>query len=293
MISELDAAIVRALLPPRAETAHKGAFGHLFVLAGSRGFTGAARLVCMAAYRSGTGLVTIGVPHTLADIVAAALVETMSLPLPATDTETFAAEALEPALAFAGDKQAVVIGPGLSRHPETTVFVHGLVRRCAVPLLVDADGLNAVSERPAALEERTTPCVLTPHPGEMARLIGCDTRVVQADREGVACDFAVKRRCVVVLKGHRTVVASPDGEVMRNPTGNSGMATGGSGDVLSGVIGGLMAQGLAPFDAALAGVYAHGLAGDIAADRMTPRALIASDIIEALPEAWRRLESGS
>lgn len=290
MAAELDMETVRRALPPRTAQAHKGDFGHLFVLAGSRGFTGAAKLVCMAAYRSGAGLVTLGIPSTLADAVAASLLETMSLPLPATETETFAGAALEPALAFAANKQAVVLGPGLSRHPETTAFVHGLVRRCSVPFLVDADGLNALSEQPEVLNDKNAPCVLTPHPGEMARLLKTTVRAVQEDREGAATTLSEKHDCVVVLKGFRTVVACPVKGVCVNPTGNSGLGTGGTGDVLSGIIGGLMAQGADGFDAACAGVYIHGRAGDIAASLLTPRALIAGDVIDALPDAWKELE---
>lgn len=291
MAVELDQDTVRRLLPPRTAQAHKGSFGHLFVLAGSRGFTGAAKLVCMAAYRSGAGLVTLGIPSSLADAMAASLLETMSLPLPATETETFASAALEPAVAFAANKQAVVLGPGLSRHPETTAFVHGLVRKCTVPLLIDADGLNALSERPEALNAKSAPCVLTPHPGEMARLLKTTVRAVQEDREGAAAMLSEKHDCVVVLKGHRTVVACPMRGVRVNPTGNSGLGSGGTGDVLSGIIGALMAQGMDGFDAACSGVYVHGRAGDIAAELLTPRSMMAGDVIDALPDAWKELEA--
>ena len=290
MALEMDKEMVRRLLPARTPQMHKGDFGHLFVLAGSCGFTGAAKLVCNAAYRSGVGLVTLGIPSTLAGAMTASLVETMLLPLPATETETFASGALEPALAFAANKDAVVLGPGLSRHPETAAFVHGLVRRCPVPLLIDADGLNALSVRMEALDEKGVPCVLTPHPGEMARLLKTTVRAVQEDREGAAAMLAGKHDCVVVLKGYRTVVACPVRGIHVNTTGNSGLGTGGAGDVLSGIIGSLMAQGMDGFDAACAGVYVHGLAGDIAAELLTPRAMMASDVIDALPDAWKQLE---
>lgn len=290
MAQELNASLIRAWLPPRPQDGHKGTFGHLFVLAGSRGFTGAAKLSCMAAYRAGVGLVTLGIPHSLADVVAAGLLETMSLPLPATEMETFSEEAVAPALAFASSKDAVVLGPGLSRHPETTRFVHACVARCQVPMLIDADGLNALGEDTEALELKTAPIIVTPHPGEMARLAGLSTKAVQQDREGVAADFARRYRCVVALKGHHTVVAGADGAVYVNPTGNSGLGSGGTGDVLSGIIGGLLAQRLAPFEAACVGVYVHGLAGDLAAGAKTQRGMIARDVIEALPEAWRALE---
>lgn len=281
---------LRAVLPDRPESGHKGIFGHLFVLAGSRGFTGAAKLVCEAACRSGVGLVTLGIPYPLGDIIASALTEAMSLRLPSTDIESLAHEGLDQVLAFAADKQAVVLGPGLSRHPDTIAFVQDFLPHCPTPLLVDADGLNALSEHPELLHEVQRPCLLTPHPGEMARLLGGSTAAVQADREGVAKAFAMQYGCGVVLKGHATVIAAPDGRTAINPTGNSGLATGGTGDVLAGLVGGLLAQGMQAFDAACLGVYLHGLAADIVAERTSPRGMIARDVILALPEAWRRIE---
>lgn len=285
--------IARRLLPDRPQTAHKGTFGHVFIIAGSRGFTGAAKLAGEAAARSGVGLVTVGIPRPLADVVAASLLEVMSLPLPATDAEALSAEAAGPALEFAAGKQAVVLGPGLMQHQETRSFVQAFVERCPTPLLVDADGLNALKNALDAIKRASAPIVLTPHPGEMSRLMNRPTAEIQQSRERCAREFAESSGCVVVLKGHRTVVAPPEGPVYVNPTGNSGLATGGTGDVLSGLIGGLMAQGLSTRDASLLGVYTHGLAGDIAAERMTERGMIARDVLDAIPEAWRRLETAS
>ena len=238
------------------------------------------------------GLVTVGIPRPLGDVVAASLLECMSLALPATDTESFSRAAIEPAFEFAADKDAVVLGPGVGRAPETADLVLALVERCSAPMLIDADGLNNLSAKPEVLQEATAQAVVTPHPGEMARLAGLATQDVQRDRESVAAAFAAKHGCVVVLKGHRTVVAGADGRMHVNPTGNSGMATGGTGDVLSGLIGGLLAQGMPPYDAALVGVYLHGLAGDIAAEAMTERGMIAGDVVQALGRAWRQLERG-
>jgi NAD(P)H-hydrate epimerase len=197
---------------------------------------------------------------------------------------------VESALEFASTKNAVVLGPGLSLHPETQAFVLKFVRHCAVPLLVDADGLNALSVKPSTLQERKTPCVITPHPGEMGRLLKLKTETVQGNREGVAIEAARRFGCTAVLKGHRTVVADVTGEVFVNPTGNNGLAKGGTGDVLSGIIGALVAQGLGAFPAALLGVYAHGLSADIAARGKTPRGMTASDVVECLPAAWRVIE---
>ncbi len=289
---ELSADFIRTLLPTRPRDAHKGTFGHVFVLAGSRGFTGAAKLTAMAAARSGVGLVTLGIPEPLADIAASSLVEPMTLPLPATATETFSLDALQPALAFAADKDAVVLGPGLSQHPETRSFVHAMVRSCPQPMIIDADGLNALYRSTAILASCAGPRVLTPHPGEMARLLDCSIGDVIADREDTVRKFSIPHRCVTVLKGHATLVCDESGGLYVNSTGNSGMATGGAGDVLAGLLGGLLAQGTPPRDAALIAVYLHGLAGDLAAARMTERALIAGDLVDALPDAWRTLEEG-
>ncbi|MBW7864330.1 MAG: NAD(P)H-hydrate dehydratase [Candidatus Hydrogenedens sp.] len=286
-------------LPERPRDGHKGTFGHLFVLAGSRGLSGAARLACEAAYRTGAGLVTLGVPKPLANALEAALLETMTLSLPATDMETLSSSALAHALAFANGRQAAVVGPGLSRHADTALLAREMALRCAVPTVLDADALYALCreepfdgfpETGDGGESDASTRVMTPHPGEMSRLTGMAVADIQADREGTAAQFAEKWRAVVVLKGRHTVIAAPDGRLAVNPTGNQGMATGGTGDVLAGMIGALLAQGTDTWGAACAGVYAHGLAGDIAARRMTPRALVAGDLLAALPEAWRELE---
>lgn len=290
MTTEISAALLRSILPPRPVDSHKGSFGHLFAIAGSRGFTGAAKLACEAAGRSGVGLVTLGIPKPLGDAMAASLTETMSVLLPSTDAESVAESALEPALQFAASKNAVVLGPGLSQHPETQAFVLKFVRRCEIPLLVDADGLNALSTKPSTLQEHKAPCVITPHPGEMARLLKLGAATIQENRRDVSVEAARRFNCVVVLKGRRTLIAAPTGDVFVNPTGNNGLAKGGSGDVLSGMIGALMAQGMEAFQAAILGVYAHGLAADIAARDLRPRGMIASDVIRTLPAAWTAIE---
>ncbi len=290
MAEPLTRTMVRQLLPHRPHDGHKGTFGHVFIVGGSRGFTGAVKLASLAAARSGVGLVTAGVPRPLGDVLASSLLEVMTYMLDATPAESVAHEALEPALAFARDKDAVVIGPGLSRHPSTCAFVLEFVAKCPVPLLADADALNALSTSLDNLRRRETPLVVTPHPGEMSRLTGLSVETIQQARQATAEDFAKRFKCIVVLKGYETVVS--DGhETYLNATGNSGLATGGTGDVLSGIIGGLMAQGLHPFDASRLGVYFHGLTGDLAAQRMGERALIAGDLLGCFPEAWRAIEA--
>jgi hydroxyethylthiazole kinase-like uncharacterized protein yjeF len=289
--TELTPDFVRSLLPERPADGHKGDFGHVFVVGGSRGFTGAVKLCSLGAARSGAGLVTAGIPRALADIVAADLFEIMTLPLNATAAESIAHSALEKALDFAAGKDAVALGPGMSRHPETQRFVLDFVAQCPVPMAIDADGLNAVSEQPSVLDEVPAPRIVTPHPGEMGRLMRKSTSEIQADREGNAATFASRHNCVVVLKGARTLIAAGD-ELFANPSVNSGMATGGTGDVLTGIIGGLLAQGMTPRNAAVLGVYLHGVAGEVAAEDMTVRAMIAGDVVEALPSAWRIVELG-
>jgi NAD(P)H-hydrate epimerase len=293
MATELTRAFVRTLMPGRPADGHKGTFGHVFVIAGSRGFTGAAKLAGVAAARSGAGLVTVGIPHPLGDVVASSLFEIMTRVFPATEAESFSLAAVEPALEFAATKQAVVLGPGLGQHPETRAFVLEFVRRATVPMLIDADALNALGQDSEVVRQSQAPCVLTPHPGEMARLTGLKTSQVQQHREETALRFAARNNCAVVLKGSGTLVANPEGVIYVNATGNSGMATGGTGDVLSGLAGGLMAQGMAPFDAALLGVYLHGVAGDIAAGRMTERAMMAGDMLDVLGDTWRNLEANN
>jgi ADP-dependent NAD(P)H-hydrate dehydratase / NAD(P)H-hydrate epimerase len=290
MAEEITAKTVRHLLPARPWDGHKGTFGHVFILGGSRGFTGATKLAAIAAGRSGAGLVTVGIPSSLADIIATSTTECMTLPLPATATESLAGAALEPALEFAATKQAIALGPGISQNPGTHEFVVEFVRRCPAPTVIDADGLNCLGEDPEVLLEAAGPRILTPHPGEMARLTEQPISTIQEEREAAAVQFAERYRCVVVLKGQGTVVADGQAAPHINTTGNSGMATGGTGDILTGLIGGLLAQGMTGMNAALLGVYLHGLAGDIAAERKTARALIASDVNDALPEAWRTIE---
>ena len=250
--------------------------------------TGAARLCCEAAYRSGAGLVTLGTPAPLAEVMAAVLVEAMTLPLPSTEGDSISSIGVKQAIDAAEARTAALLGPGLSQHPDTVEFVEGFLGLCTAPCVVDADGLNCVANDLDMLGPGG-PRVITPHPGEMARLTGKTAGEIQLNRDATAIAFASAHNCVVALKGANTVIAAPSGECYVNTTGNSGLATGGTGDVLAGIVGALLAQGMSPLHAAIVGVHIHGLAGEIAAKAYTRRAMIARDVIEKLPEAWRLL----
>lgn len=294
MARDLSIIDIARCLPARAPDSHKGSFGHVVVAAGSRGMTGAALLACHAALRSGPGLVTLAVPDPLVAPLAPALLEAMTLPLPSTPAGAFDCEAAEPLLAFMGTRQVLVLGPGIGQDAATVAFVLAILRGCVAPVVLDADGLNAIAvDSVSALRDNPGPRLLTPHPGEMARLMHCDTGTVQRDREGAAADFAESHGCTVCLKGAGTIVASPGEVPFRNATGNPGMATGGTGDVLAGILGGMLAQGLPPLDAAKVAVFVHGLAGDLAAEKYTQRGMIARDVIAALPEAWHLIEGAA
>ena len=271
------------ILPERTADSHKGTYGHLLIIAGSVGKTGAAVLAAQAAMRSGVGLVTVGVPESLNDIFEEKLTEVMTVPLPETKERSLAPEALDMILKELEGKTALALGPGISTSTGTAKLVSELLPRVDVPMLIDADGLNILAFDDGPLKAVKAPAVLTPHPGEMGRLLGVLAREVQADRPDAALDLAGQYGMPVVLKGARTLIASPAGEFYINPTGNPGMATAGSGDVLTGIIGSFMAQGLSVLDAAKLGVYVHGMAGDLAAVEKGQVGLIAGDITEALP----------
>ncbi len=279
----------RALLPPRPADAHKGTFGHVLVVAGSPGMTGAAALAAGGALRSGAGLVTLAVPRGLQEIMAIKMTEVMTRPLGETAEGTLGAAAVGEVLELLAGRGVLAIGPGLSRHPETVRAVRELVARSPVPTVVDADGLNALAGVEGPPGRAGVPLVLTPHPGELGRLMGCPASEVQADRVEAARRAARDLGATVVLKGARTVVAEPGGRCRLIPTGNPGMATGGSGDVLTGVIAALLAQGMPPFDAASLGAYVHGLAGDLAARDKGDRGLSAGDLVENLPAVFAAL----
>jgi len=285
----LEAADVAPLFPPRPRETHKGSYGHLLVVAGSVGKTGAAALCARAALRAGVGLVTVGTAVSAQPTVAALSLEAMTEPLPETAARSLGMKAREPILALAQTRAAVAVGPGLGLDDETRALARVLVSTLPRPMVVDADALTALVDHLDTLRTAGGARVLTPHPGEMARLLGAAVGDVQRDRVGVARGFAVSHGVHLVLKGAGTLIAGPDGRVLVNPTGNPGMATGGTGDVLTGILGALLARGIDAAQAAPAAVYLHGLAGDVAAERRGQEALIASDVIESLGDAFRRL----
>jgi ADP-dependent NAD(P)H-hydrate dehydratase / NAD(P)H-hydrate epimerase len=274
----------RGLIEPRAADSHKGDYGRVLVVAGSRGKSGAAHLTATAALRSGAGLVTVGTPASCLPIIAAMGAETMTEPLPETTEGTISFEALEQVLEFGAD--VIAVGPGIGRAPSTTAFVHGLVEQSPVTLVLDADALNALAGEADRLVGRDgMDIIITPHPGEMARLTGLSIQDIQAHRLEVARDFASMHHIYVILKGHRTVVATPEGKAFINLTGNPGMATAGSGDVLTGMVAAWSAQLLDAEAACKVAVYLHGVAGDLAEADEGEVALIASDIISHLGDA--------
>ena len=290
-LSLADPAVLRRALPRRRREAHKGDFGHVLVVAGSRGKGGAARLAALAALTAGCGLVTAAVPRSLAGSFVRGEMEVMTEGLDETDEGTISDAALPRLKRLLVGKRAVAVGPGLTTHPATRKLVLGLIAAVRVPLVLDADGLNAFP-RAGGLRAGRRALVLTPHPGEMGRLLGLDTRAVQADRLGAVRRLARRTRGHVVLKGFRSLVASPDGRVSVNPTGNPGMATAGSGDVLTGLLAGLLAQGGTAGEMARLGVYLHGFAGDLASERKGHAPLLARDLLSAFPLAWSRMASG-
>jgi NAD(P)H-hydrate epimerase len=287
----LDHETVRRLVPRRAPDTHKGTYGHVLVIAGSRGKTGAAILACRAAMRSGAGLTTLAAPRSLNNIFASSLIEVMTEPLrdnAAEEVETLSDDDLRRLLER---KDVLLFGPGIGVTPATQNNLRWLLRNLAIPWVIDADGLNNLALEIDRLKQAKTAPVLTPHPGEMARLTGKSTAEVNRDRVEIARSFALEHHCHVILKGARTVIATASGKVFINPTGNPGMASGGMGDALAGILAALLAQGLAPEDAMKLGVYLHGLVGDRVAASKGGIGLIASDIIEGLPEGLRAIAS--
>jgi ADP-dependent NAD(P)H-hydrate dehydratase / NAD(P)H-hydrate epimerase len=279
-------------LPERVLSSHKGTFGHAGIIAGSVGKTGAAALAARAALRVGAGLVTVATPSSINDVLESKLLEAMTMPLPETKARTLARSGLDRVVAFIQTRTAIAVGPGLSTHPETVELVQSLMKHLDRPSVLDADALNALAGRASLLTECTNPPILTPHPGEMARLeVDATTQSVNADRIGTARRFARERGVFVVLKGARTVIARPDGLVAICPTGNPGMATAGTGDVLTGMIVGLLAQRVPAWEAACAATYFHGLAGDLASQHLGQPGMLAGDLIDQIPYALQQTKT--
>lgn len=275
--------------PKRNADAHKGDFGHLFVIAGSAGYTGAGYLTAQAAALSGSGLVTLGVGRSIYPILAVKLTEVMVKPFVETRDWSLSLLAERDIVAFVQNCDALAIGPGISRNKETETLVRNIIAGIMKPMVVDADGINACVGHLDIFKSRKTPLVLTPHSGEMARLLGIEVKDVEAARKDVALKFANEYNTVLVLKGRNTVVANPAGDVYINETGNVGMATGGTGDVLTGMIASFIGQGIEPFTAAVLGVYFHGMAGDIARHEKGALSLLATDLLNKIPEALKTL----
>lgn len=309
----IDRELVSGLIPPRPKYSHKGDYGHVLVIAGSKGKTGAAIMAAKACLRSGSGLVTLAVPESLIDVFQGRVIEEMTLPLPDDGKGMLSSKAIDVILNFAVKKVDVIaIGPGIGVSPGTEKVVMELIQRSSIPLVIDADGINSIAfsaERGSSgkiLRKAKAPIILTPHLGEMARLLSAssvmcrescvESRALDAPRSTLdalrstiidtATTFSTETGTYLVLKGVPTIVAGPEGMAFINTTGNPGMATAGSGDVLTGIIASLLGQGLNPMGASLLGVYLHGLAGDAVAKKKGEHSLIASDIIDSLPDAF-------
>jgi NAD(P)H-hydrate epimerase len=306
---------VSLLIPERQRYSHKGDYGHVLVVAGSRGKTGAAFMCAKACLKSGAGLVTIGVPESLLDVFQSRVTEEMTLPLPDRGDGTLSSDALEKILKFLSEKADVLaVGPGISVTDDTKKLVREFLLNSAVPAVVDADAVNSLEGNKRVLKKARSPIILTPHAGEMARLLN-DTRYkmqdaginphskggrreitgiirhIEKDKINIAVKFAKETGAYLVLKGVPTVIAEPEGRAFINPTGNSGMASAGTGDVLTGMLSGFLGQGLNPIEASILGVYMHGLAGDIAVKTRGEHSLIASDVIDAIPDAFSFLKT--
>lgn len=285
MVKEEHTKIISKRLP----NTHKYHYGHVLVIAGSTGMTGAAYLCSQAAMLSGSGVVTLAVPSGINDIMEVKLTEVITSPQPQTKEGTLSYKACNALLSEADKANAVVMGCGLGRHAEIKKLVTELIKTIKVPMVVDADALFALSDEMSVLKEAQAPVIITPHAGEAARLLNITANEVEADRQDIAKELAKKYSISVVLKGHKTVVSDKDGDIYVNDTGNPGMATAGVGDVLAGMIGSLLGQGLEAFASAKLAVYLHGLSGDIAARKKGQVSLIASDVLDNIYEAIEKI----
>jgi ADP-dependent NAD(P)H-hydrate dehydratase / NAD(P)H-hydrate epimerase len=288
-LNVITARDVGPVIGPRPADSNKGNYGHVLVVGGSLGKGGAAAMAGMAVLRAGAGLSTVATAKSALGTVAGFHPELMTEPLPETDAGAISTLAQDRIEELAKGKTVLAIGPGISRDPQTAELVRSLVAQLRLPIVLDADGLNAFEGRTGELKGAGRVLVITPHPGEMARLAGCTIADVQKDRLGTARKFALEHELIVVLKGHRTLVVQPDGDAWVNTTGNPGMATGGTGDILTGMVAGMIAQHSASgFQAVIAAVHLHGLAGDVMREKVGEHSLVATDLLQGLPEAFRR-----
>lgn len=288
-MKETDRLLFNKAVFNRPDDSNKGTLGSLLCICGSYGMAGAAIMAGKAALRCGIGLLKIAVPKSIYPVCATNILESVYYPLEETSNGVISSKNTDFLLEMCEKSSAVVIGCGLSVCDDTKNLVQSVITNCEKPLVIDADALNCICNKPEILKNLKAPAIITPHPGEMARLLHSTPKTVNSNRENTAIDFAKKFGVVTVLKGAGTIIASPDGEVYMNHTGNSGMATGGSGDVLSGIIGSLLAQGAAPINAAAAGVFLHGTIGDLAAEKLGKISMLPTDMIDMIPTAYLKL----
>lgn len=288
-MKETDRLLFNKAVFNRPDDSNKGTLGSLLCICGSYGMAGAAIMAGKAALRCGIGLLKIAVPKSIYPVCATNILESVYYPLEETSNGVISSKNTDFLLEMCEKSSAVVIGCGLSVCNDTKNLVQSVITNCEKPLVIDADALNCICNKPEILKNLKAPAIITPHPGEMARLLHSTPKTVNSNRENTAIDFAKKFGVVNVLKGAGTIIASPDGEVYINHTGNSGMATGGSGDVLSGIIGSLLAQGAAPINAAAAGVFLHGTIGDLAAEKLGKISMLPTDMIDMIPTAYLKL----
>ncbi len=288
-MKETDRLLFNKAVFNRPDDSNKGTLGSLLCICGSYGMAGAAIMAGKAALRCGIGLLKIAVPKSIYPVCATNILESVYYPLEETSNGVISSKNTDFLLEMCEKSSAVVIGCGLSVCDDTKNLVQSVITNCKKPLVIDADALNCICNKPEILKNLKAPAIITPHPGEMARLLHSTPKTVNSNRENTAIDFAKKFGVVTVLKGAGTIIASPDGEVYINHTGNSGMATGGSGDVLSGIIGSLLAQGASPINAAAAGVFLHGTIGDLAAEKLGKISMLPTDMIDMIPTAYLKL----
>ena len=282
---------IKNILPKRKRDSNKGTYGHALCVCGSRNMTGCAYLSAMGAYRAGCGLVTLAFPDAAYNALMPKLVEPIALPLKSNSEGTLSKESANEIIAYSNKVNAILIGCGIGNNEDTKSVIENIIKNSNKPIIIDADGLNAISQNPDILKKAKVPVIITPHPGEMSRLTGKSIDEILSDTVNCAADFSNKYNCITVLKTANTVVASPiDSRVYVNDKGSSGLSKGGSGDLLAGIIVSLISQGMNPFEAAVAGVYIHSDAADYVLKNSSQRGMLPSDILNALPSYLSKFE---